>query len=245
MTTIAFSAGYDSLEGFLRAFHRAYGLPPSSYRAQACRAINLPANNSFHFAPARNRAERTTSPWPHWRSSGLERGTSTMDLTDRLIEHDAWMTQRLLTRARELTDAQLDSPLGIFKAPMPFDPCEDTLRAALARMIFTKEVWTAAVHARPLPDDPDNSLDGLSARLDTAFGEFAAIVHSVRDENWWDESFVDGICTPPETFTFGGMIAHVVTFSAYRRSIALKIMESMGLQDLGYGDPIEWERSRS
>ena len=28
-----------------------------------------------------------------------------------------------------------------------------------------------------------------------------------------------------------------------RRSIVLKIMESLGLQELGYGDPIEWERS--
>jgi len=35
----------------------------------------------------------------------------------------------------------------------------------------------------------------------------------------------------------------VVTFAAYRRSIALKVMESLGLKDLGYGDPIEWERA--
>jgi hypothetical protein len=148
-----------------------------------------------------------------------------------------------LDRARELTESQLDTPLGVFKAPLPFDPSEDTLRAALARMIFTKEVWTAAVFGRKLPDESDNSLDGLSRRLDLAFSEFAGIVRSVRDDNRWDESFVDGVCTPPETFTFGGMISHVVTFSAYRRSIALKIMDSLGLKDLGYGDPIEWERS--
>ena len=39
------------------------------------------------------------------------------------------------------------------------------------------------------------------------------------------------------------MIAHVVTFSVYRRALVLKIMESLGVQNLGYGDPIEWERS--
>jgi hypothetical protein len=40
------------------------------------------------------------------------------------------------------------------------------------------------------------------------------------------------------------MAAHVITFSAFRRSAALKMLESLGVSDLGYGDPIEWERGR-
>lgn len=245
ITNVAFNAAYDSLEGFSRAFRTAYGLSPSQFRVCGSESYNLPANNGFHFAPTQSGAARTTTDWPFRSTPALEPGGSTMDLTDRLIAHDEWMTRRLLERARELTETQLDTPLGIFKAPLPFDPSEDTLRAALARMIFTKEVWTAAVFGRTIPDEADNSLDGLSARLDSAFSEFAEIVRSVRDGNRWDESFVDGVCTPPETFTFGGMISHVVTFSAYRRSIALKIMDSLGLNDLGYGDPIEWERAVS
>jgi AraC family transcriptional regulator len=244
VTSIAFDAGYDSLEGFSRAFRRAYSLAPTRFRECASRNYNLPAANGFHFAPYQRGALKTTADWrarPEFPRA--DRGEQVMDLTDRLIEHDAWMTRRLLERARELTEAQLDFPLGIFKAPLPFDPSEDTLRAALARMIFTKEVWVAAVLTRRLPEQDDNSLDGLLRRLDSAFAEFASIVRSVRDENRWDENFVDGLCTPPETFTFGSMISHVITFSAYRRQIALKIMESLGLTDLGYGDPIEWERS--
>jgi AraC family transcriptional regulator len=245
VTDIAFDAAYDSLEGFSRGFRRAYGLSPSDYRRRACQAYNLPSRNGFHFAPAQDRAAKTTSDWPGDSSRRSDtKGPDDMDLTDRLIEHDAWMTRRMLVRAQALPDAQLDTTLGIMKAPLPFDASEDTLRAALARMVFTKEVWVAAVHGRKLEDAPDNSLDGLLSRLDAAFGEFAQLVRSVRDENRWDESFVDGVCTPPETFTFGSMIAHVVTFSAYRRSMALKILESLGVDDLGYGDPIEWERSR-
>jgi len=38
------------------------------------------------------------------------------------------------------------------------------------------------------------------------------------------------------------MIAHVITFSAFRSSAALKILEKLGINDLGYSDPIEWER---
>jgi AraC-like DNA-binding protein len=242
ITEIAFCAAFDSLEGFSRAFRTAYGLSPSQYRACRSDSYYLPANNGFHFAPTRTGAARTTTDWPFLAREHVT-GASTMDLTDRLLAHDEWMTRRLLDRARELTEAQLDTPLGIFKAPLPFDPSEDTLRAALARMIFTKEVWTAAVLGKTLPEAQDNTLPGLIKRLDAAFSEFAGIVRSVRDENRWDESFVDGICSPPETFTFGGMISHVITFSAYRRSLALKVMESLGLNDLGYGDPIEWERA--
>src|SRR4051794_31101950 len=45
ITTIAFNAAYDSLEGFSRAFRRAYRLAPSRYRAERCTAFNLPAAN--------------------------------------------------------------------------------------------------------------------------------------------------------------------------------------------------------
>jgi hypothetical protein len=28
----------------------------------------------------------------------------------------------------------------------------------------------------------------------------------------WDSGFVDALCEPPQSFTFGGVLAHVVTF---------------------------------
>lgn len=40
---------------------------------------------------------------------------------------------------------------------------------------------------------------------------------------------------------FGGMIAHVLTFAAYRRTVALQVLARLSVTDLGYGDPIEWE----
>jgi len=41
-----------------------------------------------------------------------------------------------------------------------------------------------------------------------------------------------------------GALAHVVTISAYRRSLAIGAMRAAGVGDLGYGDPISWERAR-
>jgi len=166
-----------------------------------------------------------------------------MDLTDRLIEHDEWMTRRLLERAKELSDTQLDQPLANPQRPLPFESPEGTLRKTLERLITTKEVWSAAINGRPFPENADTSLPGLQARLNTAFAEFKAIVHAVRNAGRWDETFVDALCVPAETFTYGGMIAHVVTYSAFRRLTALKALESLGIHDLGFGDPIEWERT--
>src|SRR5699024_551014 len=53
VTDVAFAAGYESVEGFSRAFARAYGYPPSGVQARegAARAHWLPAPNGIHFHP--------------------------------------------------------------------------------------------------------------------------------------------------------------------------------------------------
>jgi hypothetical protein len=34
----------------------------------------------------------------------------------------------------------------------------------------------------------------------------------------------------PETFTFGGMFAHVITFNAYRRMVAIDVLRDLGVK---------------
>ena len=55
VTTIAFDAGYQSLEGFLRAFRRAYHVSPGHYRRLAPIRYRLTSRNGIHFSPARER----------------------------------------------------------------------------------------------------------------------------------------------------------------------------------------------
>ena len=55
-----------------------------------------------------------------------------------------------------------------------------------------------------------------------------------------DETFVDAVCDPPEVFTYGGMIAHVLTFAAHRRVLVLGALSDAGITDLGAGDPMHW-----
>jgi AraC-like DNA-binding protein len=55
-----------------------------------------------------------------------------------------------------------------------------------------------------------------------------------------DETFVDALCDPPEVFTYGGMIAHVLTFAAHRRTLVCAALADAGITDLGAGDPMKW-----
>jgi len=68
------------------------------------------------------------------------------------------------------------------------------------------------------------------------------VLCQVRSRGGWDDTFVDELCQPPETLTFGGMFAHVVTFDSYRRLTAAAALRDLGIDGVGYGDPIEYER---
>ena len=234
VTQIALDAGFDSLEGFSRAFRKAHALSPSHYRRLEPLSWFVAAPNDIHYDPVIGAAVRLAQ---------VQTQGGTMDLTDRLLDHDLWLTRRLLEKATTLSDAQLDASLVKPEQPVPFDVVEQTLRDVLRRIVFTKEVWVAAVLGRTLPATEDNSAAGLLRRMEAAFGEFRALAQRVKAENLWDAEFVDMICEPPERFTYGGMIAHVVTFAAYRRTVALQALERLGVSDLGYGDPIEWEET--
>jgi AraC family transcriptional regulator len=57
-------------------------------------------------------------------------------------------------------------------------------------------------------------------RLDHVGPAFLARVREVVDTGRLDDTFIDAFCDPPEVFTYGGMVAHVVTFAAYNRTLA-------------------------
>ena len=37
------------------------------------------------------------------------------------------------------------------------------------------------------------------------------------------------------------MIARVLTLQAHRHSVIIRTLQQLGVTDLGYGDPLEWE----
>jgi hypothetical protein len=128
--------------------------------------------------------------------------------------------------------------------PTPFH----SLRDLLVRLVQTKEIWTAALTGGVAPDiagEPpqQQTPDALIARLASADADFTRVLGDVRNRNAWGDTFVDALCEPPETFTFGGMFASVITYNTHMRLLALDAMRRLGVKVDVLGDPMEYEAS--
>ena len=115
-------------------------------------------------------------------------------------------------------------------------------------MVQTKEAWAAALTggSMPLMDNAppeDRTPSAMLARLERADAAFHGVLTDVRNRSAWDDTFVDALCEPPETFTFGGMFAHVITFNAYRRMVAIDALRGLGVKVEGFGCPTEYVAS--
>jgi len=232
VTEIAFDANYGSLEAFTRAFQKAFRTSPSLYRRIKTTHFQLPAPNEIHFC-----------------APGSERnGGNDMDLFDRFAGNDSWHTRKLLEYASTLSDEQLDQPLSAVVEILPWREATKTLRQLLENIIFTKEVWTAALAGSDMPNlngtpKEQRSPAAMLKRLEKTDKEFHRIFRGVKDRSGWDDTFVDALCEPPETFTFGGVFAHIITFNAHRRLMALDALRKLGVNPEGFGDPMEYEES--
>ena len=71
-------------------------------------------------------------------------------------------------------------------------------------------------------------LPALLARMEKADEAFHSVLTDVRNRSAWEDTFVDALCEPPETFTFGGMFADVITFNAHRRMLAIDALQRLG-----------------
>jgi AraC-like DNA-binding protein len=231
ITDVAFDAHYGSLEAFTRAFRRAFKISPSLYRRMGATHVHLPAPNAIHFcAPASS-------------SEG-----ESMDLYDIFAGAESFHVRKLLEQARGLTDVQLDKRLDKPARAFPWPTAAQSLRELLRRLVVTKELWTAALTGGTLPDldaEPpgQRTPEALLTRLQAADVQFDRILTDVRNRNAWSDTFVDALCEPPETFSFGGMFAHVITFNTYQRLLALDVMRQLGVKVEGSGCPTEYEAS--
>jgi uncharacterized damage-inducible protein DinB len=157
-----------------------------------------------------------------------------MDILDRLLGHDAWTTQQLLLRCRELTDEQLDHK---------FDIGDRSLRGTFAQIIGNMAVWTDLMAERSVRQSEGHiSVEELLDHLSLATKDFAEVSCRMRDEGRLDETYLDTLDNPPARKSFGGTIVHITTHSMHHRAQALYIMEQLGLTDLQEGDALGWER---
>ena len=104
------------------------------------------------------------------------------------------------------------------------------------------DMWNAAMDSRAYDFgvEQDETVASIRGRLRDAGPAFLDRAREVIAGNRLDETFVDAVCDPPQVFTYGGMLAHVLTFAAHRRTLAIGALHSAGITDLGAGDPMRW-----
>jgi AraC-like DNA-binding protein len=219
----AAAAGYGSLAAFSRAFKRAHGVAPSAFDHD--RPIQIEAPNGIHFHPPAGLLVPGTG----------HRGGR--DLTERMVKHHLARTRDLLVAAATLDAEALARPMRPGFAATWFEGEEPDAATMCERLVFTLEVWVAAMagqeHPRPGAD--------LLSRHDAAARGFERIARSIRDRGAWDDAFVDALCEPPQSFTYGGVLAHVLTYGAVRREMLAGVLQELGADVPPNGDPILWE----
>jgi AraC-like DNA-binding protein len=221
---VAVEAGYGSHEAFTRAFTKAYGVRPSTWRTKPT-AIRIDAPSDVHFHPPGSlRLPARTKVTP-------------MDLLTKMVEHHIWLTGEMIECAGRLTDEQLDA-----RIELSVDEDPQTIRSLLSRLVGQMGMWNAALANRAYDWslEEHESIASMRTRLAQEGPTYLSHVRDVCEQGRLDDTFVDALCEPAEVFTYGGMIAHVLTFAAHRRTLVALALDAAGITDLGWGDPMRW-----
>jgi AraC-like DNA-binding protein len=221
-TEAAATAGYGSLAAFSRAFARAYGIPPSEFAGD----IRLEAPNGIHFHPP---------------AGIVIPGEPRRDLTERLVSHHLDRVRELLVAAATLSADELDRPLRPGLVLVWFEGEEPSAALMAERLVFTLEVWVAAMGGEAIPAGGGE----LLPRWERAARGFTRLSKRIRDAGAYDDAFVDALCEPPEMFTYGGVLAHILSFGAIRREALAGVLAELGAPVPESSDPILWERQRA
>lgn len=220
----ALEAGYESAEGFSRAFARAFGHPPSV----ASGGHWLPSPNGIHFHPP-------TSLWVHEQEAPVN------PLIEQLVRHDLDDTAELIGFAATLDPADLTRPTRPGQMVLDGTGEEPSIADVLANLVHARLVWLAAFEGTVAPDEPVRDPAVLTELNTEVSARWLAFVRDIDRRGAWDDRLVDALCEPPESFVVSSVIAHVVTYSAHRRELARGMLAEHGLARNG-GDPILWLR---
>ncbi len=222
---VAIEAGYGSHEAFTRAFARAYERTPSALRADpppTFRQLELPAASGVHFQP------------PGGVRLPASRKESSMDVLTQLVDHHIDSLTAIIETASTLDDAVLDQPITQSVEGIDDDP---TLRGLINGMVTQEEHWLNALRGESWPDESDQTVAGLAARHAVAGRDYRAFVADTIGTGSMADTFVDTTCEPAATHSLGGTIAHVVTFGAVRRTMAVGALWTAGIKDFDLADP--------
>ena len=184
------------------------GLRPPAERAQGRRHRALAARAQRHPLPPAvlavggGRARPGQTP-------------STAASPTLLLQHDVDDTRLLLDAAKQLPDERYR------ERPAAAPPGARSSRSRSSRSPRCSSGWSSPRRSgsprsgRGLPRPHRRTTSpALIERHDEAAPRWLAVVRDIERRGAWDDRLVDALCDPPESFVLGGVVAHVLTYSA-------------------------------
>ena len=112
------------------------------------------------------------------------------------------------------------------------------------RLVFTLEVWVGGDGGRA-------GAGGRRTRGCRASSgprcRFERLAKRIRDRGAFDDAFVDALCEPPQSFTYGGVLAHVLSYGAVRREALASVLAELGAEvpSMRRSDPVGGRSERA
>ena len=222
---VAIEAGYASHEAFTRAFLRHYGVGPAAWRSSA-KPMSRADDGMVHFYP------------PSGIRFPQKGSTMKIDLPTGYFEHHVDTITRMIECARTLPSEALDLPITVSVATVDDSP---SIRSLLSRLVGQLEMWSAAMSSEPYDFSVESyeSLETMQSRLARVGPTFVQYVRDTSEQGTFGETFVDTTCESPRVFTSAGMLAHIMTYGSYRRTLVACALESATSATLS-DDPMNW-----
>ena len=239
VTAAAFEAGYESVDGFARAFGRGFGCPPSRFAADSERSHWLPAPNGIHFH----------SPTALYVVGGERRASAAGDVVALLVHHDVDDVTALLEAAAGLSDDEYRRVRLPGHRPLSWAGVCVSAADVLRHLVLDKLPWLASIVGDAEPDlsGPDDPAS-LAVRHAEIGPRWLDLIRDIDRRGAWGDRVVDALCDPPESFLLSQIVAHVLTFSAHLRQLARWMLSDAGIDAITGDldpDPINWHRRRT
>ncbi|MFW0790574.1 helix-turn-helix domain-containing protein [Gordonia sp. CPCC 205333] len=236
VTDCAFDSGYESVEGFSRAFARAFGHPPTAMPPATDRGHWLPAPNGLHFH----------SPTVLYVDAGTANEHSAGDVVALMVRHDLDDTRELLSVCGSVNTDDYRRSRLVGHQVLPWHGPEESIAAVATRLVRTKLPWLATVEGSPAPDlDGPDDVASLRGEHERIAPRWLALIREIERADAWTDVVIDALCDPPESFLMSQIVAHELTFAAHRRQLIRWMLSDAGIE-LSTAtidpDPIMWHR---
>ncbi|NDZ97061.1 helix-turn-helix transcriptional regulator [Streptomyces sp. SID6673] len=237
VTDTAFASGYESVEGFARAFTRAFGRPPSRSGSRTEHGHWLPSPNGIHFH----------SPTVLYIDSGGTSEESAGDVVALMVRHDLDDIAALLTAAKDIDDESGARVRLPGHRVLPWAGPDETIADVLTHLVVDKAPWMASIDGTDEPDlDGPHDVRAPIEMHEEIAPRWLALTRDIDRRGAWPDRIVDAICDPPESFLLSQIWSHVLTFSAHRRQLVRWMLTDAGIDVRSIDpDPIMWHRQRS